>query len=381
MNPVVKWTGGKRGEIPHLKPHYPPAFSRIVEPFAGGAAVAWDLDGMPAIINDVNQDLIRFYRTLKDPSARQKCHQALAIISARRQHLHAWVSELSEDQVRAFFIGTSEWVARHHVDLTSPPTLPVLDAPFEAMVRKHGKSKVGRIIKIEGARGEEFPLIGLRQHLETALQSAWYEVLRQVYNHQTELDDAWHAAAWWSVRVLCYSSMFRFNKAGLFNVPYGGISYNDRDFGTSFDGLFGSRRVAEMDRFTVESLDFQALFEKYEGFKSSDFVFVDPPYDSTFSQYNVEGDFTAADQTRLRDTLEGSSAKWMIVIKRTEFIERLYAGRDNHCYVFDKNYAVNFRNRHDRGVQHLVATNYPLSLAPTGEPLRPLDQAGPIPKP
>lgn len=379
MNPLVKWSGGKRSEIPYLKPHYPPAFTRVIEPFSGGAAVAWDLEGVPAIINDVNQDLIRFYRTLQSPSTRTRCHQALSLISARRQHIHAWVKNLPVDQVHKFFAAPLDWAQRHHLALASPPTLPALDARVEALILKHGKSKAGRIAKIETTRTEPFPIEDLRSHLETALQSAWYEVLREVYNHQIELDAAWHAAAWWAVRTLCYSGMFRFSKAGLFNVPYGGISYNARDFEDSFEGIFGKKRAQEMERFTIESEDFQSLFTNHANFSPTDFIFVDPPYDSTFSQYNVEGDFGQADQIRLRDTLEGCPAKWMIVIKRTDFIEDLYARRSNHCYVFDKQYAVNFRNRHDRGVQHLVATNYPLTLNPRGEALRPLEHADQAP--
>ena len=154
-------------------------------------------------------------------------------------------------------------------------------------------------------------------------------------------------------------------------MPYGGISYNARDFSASFDDLFGPKRVQELSRFVVESSDFEDLFKKHDGFTPNDFVFLDPPYDSTFSQYNAEADFTRNDQERLRDCLLASKAKWMLVIKRTDYIQSLYENTGNHCYVFDKTYMVNFRNRHDRGVQHLVVTNYPLALE-EGQALRPL---------
>lgn len=371
MKPLIKWTGGKRTEIPFLKPHYPASFNRIVEPFAGGAAVAWDLAPLPAILNDVNGDLIRFYRALQNVSSRNRCHQALLAIGARRNRLHAWVAALDASEVQAFFQEPAAWVNRHRFALLEPNTRSELDERFGILLLKHGTSKAGRVAQLEKKHTLVFTLDLQRAHLETALQSAWYETLREVYNHQIELDDAWQAAAWWSVRVLCYSGMFRFSSKGLFNVPYGGISYNARDFSASFPDLFGADRVEALGKCTIENLDFADLFAKYQGFSSTDFVFVDPPYDSAFSQYNVEGDFVANDQIRLRDTLEGSHAKWMMVIKRTGFIESLYAGRGHHCYVFDKHYAVNFRNRHDRGVQHLVATNYPLTLAGDSA-LRPL---------
>jgi len=381
MNPVVKWTGGKRSEIPFLKPHYPVGFVRVVEPFSGGAAVAWDLDGVPAVINDINGGLIGFYRTLKDPIQRATCKAALEVINARRLTLHAAVSALPDTEVRAFFTDPAAWAARHHATLIAPASLPTLDARFEALVLKHGKSKTQRIAKIEGTRAEAFSLDNMRAHLETALQSAWYEVMREIYNRQLDVPDGWAGAAWWAVRVLCYSGMFRFSRKGLFNVPYGGISYNARDFKPSIKELFGPARVAAWDRFTIEQQDFDALMAAYHHFNADDFLFIDPPYDSTFSQYNVEGDFTASDQARLRDALEASPAKWMVVIKRTAYIEGLYAQRGHHCYVFDKTYAVNFRNRHDRGVQHLVVTNYPLVLRAQGEALRPLDQADPLTDP
>jgi DNA adenine methylase len=371
MKPLVKWSGGKRGEIPYLKAHYPTTIARVVEPFAGGAAVAWDLDGVPALLNDVNGDLVRFYRSLQSASARAAVKKALDQINARRRHLRAWVAQLPPEEVVAFFTQPETWVKENRSALAQPALLPSVDTRWEALLTKHGPAKARRIQKIEANRKQVFPVDEQKGHLETALQSALYETLRDVYNRQIKVTSAWHVAAWWAVRVLCFSGMFRFNRQGQLNVPYGGLSYNARDFADSFDGLFGPARVHALSRFAVENLDFAAWFTQHGGFRPDDFVFVDPPYDSAFSQYNVEGDFTAQDQVRLRNTLEACHARWMLVIKRTDYIESLYARRGHHAYVFDKAYTVNFRNRHSRDVQHLVVTNYPLTLSP-GDALRPL---------
>lgn len=371
MKPMIKWSGGKRGEIPFLKPHYPQAFERVVEPFSGGAAVAWDLEGVPAVINDVNHGLILFYRSMQDAAVRQAIERALKAINDRRQFIHAWVSQLDAREVALFYQAPESWVEKHRTVLSGPATHPSIDQRTEALLLKHGKSKAARVKKLQDDQNNDFSLEEQVNNLETALQSAFYEALREVYNGQIKLPPAWEVAAWWSVRVLCYSGMFRFSSKGLFNVPYGGISYNARDFSTSFGDLFGPKRVQELSRFVVESSDFEELFEKHDGFTPNDFVFLDPPYDSTFSQYNAEADFTRNDQERLRDCLLASKAKWMLVIKRTDYIQSLYENTGNHCYVFDKTYMVNFRNRHDRGVQHLVVTNYPLALE-EGQALRPL---------
>lgn len=72
VRPLLKWAGGKRQLLPVLAEHYPPTFSRYIEPFMGSAAVFFDLlnSGRLArraiILADVNPDLIGCYRTLRD---------------------------------------------------------------------------------------------------------------------------------------------------------------------------------------------------------------------------------------------------------------------------------------------------------------------------
>jgi len=72
VRPLLKWAGGKRQLLPVLAEHYPPAFSRYVEPFMGSGAVFFDLlnagrlDARQIQLADVNPDLIGCYRTLRD---------------------------------------------------------------------------------------------------------------------------------------------------------------------------------------------------------------------------------------------------------------------------------------------------------------------------
>jgi DNA adenine methylase len=64
--PPLKWAGGKRWQVPHLLPYWQGAAERrLVEPFAGGLAVALNLRPKRALLNDVNPHLINFYRQLK----------------------------------------------------------------------------------------------------------------------------------------------------------------------------------------------------------------------------------------------------------------------------------------------------------------------------
>src|SRR6266702_4220985 len=67
LRPPLKWAGGKRWQVPHLRPLWEPhSDRRLVEPFCGGLAVAVSL--MPptgAVLNDVNPHVVNFYRWLK----------------------------------------------------------------------------------------------------------------------------------------------------------------------------------------------------------------------------------------------------------------------------------------------------------------------------
>jgi DNA adenine methylase len=66
LRPPLKWAGGKRWQLPHLRQLWAPhAHRRLVEPFCGGLAVALGLTPERALLNDANQHLINFYRWLK----------------------------------------------------------------------------------------------------------------------------------------------------------------------------------------------------------------------------------------------------------------------------------------------------------------------------
>lgn len=66
VRPPLKWAGGKRWQVPHLRPLWAPhASRRLVEPFCGGLAVAVSLAPSRALLNDVNPHVVNFYQWLK----------------------------------------------------------------------------------------------------------------------------------------------------------------------------------------------------------------------------------------------------------------------------------------------------------------------------
>ena len=79
------------------------------------------------------------------------------------------------------------------------------------------------------------------------------------------------------------------------------------------------------------------------------------PYDTDFSNYEGK-DFTKDDQRRLAEALKKAKAKFILIIKNTDFIYSLYDGFFN-ILCFDKTYTYNVRSRNERNVEHLIITN------------------------
>ena len=66
VRPPLKWAGGKRWQLPYLRPLWQMhSHRRLVEPFAGGLAVALGLRPTAALLNDTNPHVINFYRWLR----------------------------------------------------------------------------------------------------------------------------------------------------------------------------------------------------------------------------------------------------------------------------------------------------------------------------
>jgi DNA adenine methylase len=66
LKPPLKWAGGKRWQVPHLRPLWAlHSHRRLVEPFCGGLAVTLGLMPETAVLNDANPHLVNFYRWLQ----------------------------------------------------------------------------------------------------------------------------------------------------------------------------------------------------------------------------------------------------------------------------------------------------------------------------
>ncbi|AMR75380.1 DNA adenine methylase [Borrelia hermsii] len=64
IRPVLKWAGGKKNLLKVILNNIPLSFNNYIEPFVGGGALFFALNLKNSIINDINSNLINFYREI-----------------------------------------------------------------------------------------------------------------------------------------------------------------------------------------------------------------------------------------------------------------------------------------------------------------------------
>ena len=218
-------------------------------------------------------------------------------------------------------------------------------------------SKMNRMYKIEKQRGIMCEK-DILDNIECAFKSAFYMHFRHLYNESEKLNinKYFYTAIFYFIREFCYASMFRYNKSGKFNVPYGGISYNRKEFIKKINYINSKEIKNYMENTEIFCDDFELFLNTIKP-KKDDFIFLDPPYDTEFSTY-AKNEFDKEDQIRLCEYLKNTEANIMLVIKNTDFIYNLYNVKEFKIKTFDKKYLVSFQNRNDKSVEHLLITNY-----------------------
>ena len=200
----------------------------------------------------------------------------------------------------------------------------------------------------------------LMANLVTGFTGGYYLYFRDVFNQLASGrmigSKQYRAANFYFIREYCYGSMFRYNAAGEFNIPYGGISYNKKDFAGKVARIFDRDTAALLDRTQLFCEDFEEMLNGLD-LTERDFLFLDPPYDTEFSDYEGRS-FTREDQKRLASFLERTPARFLLVIKNTDFIYSLYEGKFR-ILAFENKYLYNVRSRNERKSEHLLVTNMP----------------------
>lgn len=352
LKPLFKYAGGKGSEVATIKTMMP-SFTTYIEPFIGGGALYWNTQADNYVVNDLSNELVFIYKYCQTQNTGFLGY--IEDISNLWQHKNNYANQV---------VGFLSTHTSHHTytksdidsiskQLISPlKTLPKNSKDLGFYLKQSIDRKNKSLIKISKTKEVE----NLNENALGALGFAIYSYLRNLYNNTKIADNPeLKTALYLYLREYAFSSMFRFNNKGEFNVPFGGNSYAKKSFLNRYYQMTDDAVISKLLATDIKQGDFSdALIDEH-----GCFIFLDPPYDTAFSTYNLQ-EFNQDEQIRLRDELSKiKHSKWMMVVKSTEFIEGLYDKEGWYKTRFNKNYSVNFLNRNKKDVKHLVITNYP----------------------
>lgn len=378
FKPFIKWAGGKEKELPIILENLPKDINNYFEPFVGGGAVFFAMSDKKIkgkfFINDKSDELIELYSNIRDKNAdfftylhaiEHNWSLLHDVVVKRKELLYTIYSDYKEGKIdkNGLKDRINSFVLNYREDFNG-----MLDIEFNIYIDKFFSSitsacirKFCRTKELELSVGE-FGKENTIDNIETALKSAFYTHFRYIYNNREtdyvakSLNKHQLSAIFYFIREFCYASMFRYNSDGGFNVPYGGMAYNDKDFLGKITKIESGNYSNFLKKTEIGCKDFYDFMNSFV-VNEDDFIFLDPPYDTEFSEY-AQNEFSKKDQIRLADYCAKCCGKIMIVIKETDFIRKLYEERGFKIKIFEKTYLVNFQNRNDRKTNHLLITNY-----------------------
>jgi len=130
---------------------------------------------------------------------------------------------------------------------------------------------------------------------------------------QGEVDTIEAASLFYYLNRTGFNGLCRFNKAGVFNVPFG--SYAAIPYEREFSAY---RSTMASWTFTVGSFEDMRL-------DADDFVYADPPYDSSFTSYTSER-FSWEQQVKIAEWLTPHPGPVILANRATPRIIELYEG-------------------------------------------------------
>lgn len=367
MQPIIKWPGGKSSEIQYIEKIFP-NYERYIEPFCGGAAVYFYLEPKKAIINDISGNLTDFYKLIKSNNIDFKTY--MYSLNFLWEDIKAETNQYIPNLTQLFtsFKNNKLTKAETEKELKNIVALILKNAETEIIgrniiieeINRTLKDKFFRTYKNEIKYDKNLSIQDLRNNLITGITSGIYMAARKTFNimeknkNLSDKEKIKKVSLFYFVREFCYGSMFRYNKNGEFNIPYGGIGYNNKDYKKKLDNIFNQRTINLFQNTIIECEDFEKIILLAN---KNDFLFIDPPYDTDFSDYENKS-FDKNDQIRLRNSLEETNAKFILIIKNTPFIYSIYNKECFKINSFENTYSYCVKNRNNRKVSHLIITNY-----------------------
>jgi DNA adenine methylase len=192
MTPILKWPGGKSGEIERIE-HLIPEFERYIEPFMGGGALFFHLQPERAAINDISNSLMDIYRLVQ--SQDENFHDILNYYSGSFSKIidfcnqnydeilmlynRARGSKQEKTEISKSLDPMSSFVS--NADIVEYPGLFCFHPEeLKYQILKMASDKFSRTIKNDA--DHPFSTEDLKSNLITGFASGYYMYFRKIYN-------------------------------------------------------------------------------------------------------------------------------------------------------------------------------------------------------
>jgi len=174
-----------------------------------------------------------------------------------------------------------------------------------------------------------------------------YYIVRDVYEPSNDIERAF---VFFYLRKTCFRGMLRYNKKGKFNIPFG--RYKTFNFEILKDKDYENL----LKQTIVLNTSFEDVFRDYNS--EENFMFLDPPYDSEFTDYGY-CKYDRENHEELFKCFKNTNNKCLMIIGETPFINNLY--KDYIRTKFHKKYAFKIHSGRvgaEIDNYHLIITNY-----------------------
>ncbi len=305
-SPILKWAGGKNDLLSHIFPLFPKVIHHYYEPFLGGGSILIHLlqqienENIQLLgeihVNDKNQHLIHLYQTIQE--------DADALITL----LQEFETIYHETQMNIYpsKFDFSTLIAQTHSLQECVP---------------HGKQLI-------------------------------YYFLKHRFNH-IELSKTEKSAIFLFLNKTCFRGLYRENKKGEMNVPFGNYEKPNicpTELIQNLHTLFLKYPI------TFHNLDYQTFLQR--DFTTQDFIYVDPPYypidKNTFVAYQCDGFHQQEHETlmNLLIELKRKRIRWVLSNHKCDFIDEKFP--DDYKIVISAKRRIHSKNPESKVDEYLV---------------------------
>jgi DNA adenine methylase len=200
---------------------------------------------------------------------------------------------------------------------------------------------------------EELKKIHVKTYFSKYNKDAYLKLRNDYNQNQSNIDFLY------LLLVYGFNHMIRFNRQGKFNLPVGNVDWN-KNVTTALKNYSSWYNNNEV---TISSgMDFEKFVESIE-LTSNDFLYFDPPYLITFSDYNKL--WSEKDERRLYsvlDRLDRKGIKWGLsnmLFHKGKQNDILFEWSKNYReYRIESNYISRFDNTIKKNSKEIYVTNY-----------------------